>query len=112
VLSGGACDLLGLCCLFIPICHICSAKGNILLEFGIWELDQLYSWKKQTCPGFGQDRVKFHQKPERGTARQADPTWPNRAGYSIPCAIMLGSGWGSWAVGRQSRLGSTHGSGR
>jgi len=24
----------------------------------------------------------------------ADPTWPNRAGYSIPCAFMLGSGGG------------------
>ena len=36
----------------------------------------------------------FHQKPRGNTARQADPTWPNRAGYSIPCAVMLGSGWG------------------
>jgi len=25
---------------------------------------------------------------------RADPTWPNRAGYSIPCAFMLGSGGG------------------
>ena len=46
------------------------------------------------CPGFGQDRVNFHQNPGRDTAKRADPTWPNRAGYSIPCAIMLGSGWG------------------
>jgi len=44
------------------------------------------------CPGFGQDRVNFHQNPGRGTARWADPTWPNRVGYSIPCAVMLGSG--------------------
>jgi len=43
---------------------------------------------------FGQDRVNFHWNPGRGTAGRADPTWPNRAGYSIPCAIMLGSGWG------------------
>jgi len=46
------------------------------------------------CPGFGQDRVNFHWNPGRGTAGQADPTWPNRAGYSIPCAVMLGSGGG------------------
>jgi len=43
------------------------------------------------CSGFGQDRVNFHRTPGRGTARQADPTWPNRAGYSMPCALMLGS---------------------
>jgi len=49
---------------------------------------------KVICPGFGQDRVNFHQNPGRGTAWQADPTWPNTAGYSIPCAIMLGSGGG------------------
>jgi len=33
-------------------------------------------------------------KPGRDTAGQADPTWPNREGYSIPCAVMLGSGGG------------------
>jgi len=43
------------------------------------------------CPGFGEDRVNFYQNPGRGTAGRADPTWPNRAGYSIPCAVMLGS---------------------
>jgi len=32
--------------------------------------------------------------PGRDTAGRADPTWPNRAGYSIPCAVMLGSGVG------------------
>ena len=44
--------------------------------------------------GFGKDRVNFHRNPGSGTARRADPTptWPNRAGYSIPCAVMLGSG--------------------
>ena len=46
------------------------------------------------CPGFGQDRVNFHWNPGRGTAGHADPTWPNRAGCSIPCALMLGSGGG------------------
>jgi len=34
----------------------------------------------------------------------ADPTWPNRAGYSIPCAVMLGSGGGGGAAGTHSRL--------
>jgi len=46
------------------------------------------------CPGFSQDRVKFHQNLGRETTRWADPTWPNRTGYSIPCPMMLGSGWG------------------
>jgi len=55
------------------------------------------------CAGFSQDRVNFHQNPGRGTAEWADPTptWPNRAGYSIPCAVMLGSGGGGWR-GRNS----------
>jgi len=61
------------------------------------------------CPGFVQDRVNFHQNPGRGTAGWADPTptWPNRAGYSIPCAVTLGSGGGGSAAGTLSRLGST-----
>ena len=46
------------------------------------------------CPGFKRDRVNFHQNLGRGTAGWADPTWPNRAGYSVPCAFMLGSRWG------------------
>jgi len=46
------------------------------------------------CPGFGQDRVNFHWNPGRGTSGQPDPTWPNRASYSIPCAVMLGSSGG------------------
>jgi len=44
------------------------------------------------CPGFGKDRVNFHRNPGRVTAGRADPTWSNRAGYTIPCAVMLGSG--------------------
>jgi len=51
------------------------------------------------CPGFGQDRVNFHRNPGRDTARRADPTCPNRAGYSIPCAVMLGSGRGELGGG-------------
>jgi len=58
------------------------------------------------CPGFDQDRVNFHRNPGRGTAGWADPTptWPNRAGYSIPCAVMLGSGGVGGAAGTHSRL--------
>ena len=59
-----------------------------------------------SCPGFGQDRVNFHQKPGGDTTRRADPTWPNRTGYSILSAVMLGSGWGG--VGQQE---VNHGSG-
>jgi len=58
------------------------------------------------CPGFGQERVNFCQKPGGDTAGRADPTWPNRTGYSIPCAAMLGSGGGSCTAGSRSRLGS------
>jgi len=37
--------------------------------------------------------------PGRDTAGRADPTWPNRAGYSIPCAFMLGSAAGGGGAG-------------
>jgi len=62
-----------------------------------------------SCPGFGQDRVNFHRTPGRGTARgvEADPTWPNRARYSIPCDVTLSSGGGCGAVGTRSQLGSS-----
>jgi len=53
-----------------------------------------------SCPGFGQDRVNFHQKPRGDTAGQADTDWPNRIGYSIPCAAMLGSSWGKLGRGK------------
>ena len=46
------------------------------------------------CPGFGQDRVNFHQETGGTTVGQGDPNCPNRAGYSISCAVMLGSDWG------------------
>jgi len=61
------------------------------------------------CPGFGQNRVNFHQEPAGNTAGRTDPTWPNRAGYSIPCAIMLGSGWGGPALRELSRDLEEHG---
>jgi len=52
------------------------------------------------CPGFGQDRVNFHQKPGGNTAGRADPTWTNRTGCSIPCVAMLASGWGELSGGK------------
>jgi len=66
------------------------------------------------CPGFDQDRIDFHQNPGRGTAGRADPTWPNKAGHSIPCAIMLRSGWeeelgGGISVTAQERAAATGG---
>ena len=48
------------------------------------------------CPGSGQERVNFHQKAGGITAGRADPNWPNKIGYWIPCAAVLGSGGGSW----------------
>ena len=51
------------------------------------------------CPGYGQDRVNFHQNPGRDTAGRADPTWPNRTGYCIPFAVMLGSSGGKLGGG-------------
>jgi len=56
-----------------------------------------------TCPGFGQDTVNFHWNPGRDTAWRADPTWPNRAGYSIPCAVTMGSGEGELGSGNSVR---------
>jgi len=63
--------------------------------------------------GFGQDRVNFHQNPGRDTAGGADPTptWPNRAGYSIPCAVTLGSGGGRGAAGELTRGSGARGGG-
>jgi len=42
------------------------------------------------------------------TARRADPNRSNRAGHSMPRAVMLGSVWGSWAAGSHLRLGTAH----
>ena len=63
-------------------------------------LPQAISAKTEAgCPGFGQGRVNFHRTPGRGTAGRAYPTWPNRAGYSIPFVVMLGSGGGELGGG-------------
>ena len=56
------------------------------------------------CPGFGQDRVNFHRLQEGTQSGRADPSWPYRAGYSIPCAAMLGAGGGELG-GRNSLAG-------
>ena len=52
------------------------------------------------CPGFGQHSVNFHRNRGRDTAGRADPTWPNRAEYSTPCAVIPVGG--TWAVGVHS----------
>jgi len=69
------------------------------------------SWvlSEDNCPGFGQYRVNFHQKPGGDTARWADPNWPDKIGYSIPYATMLSFQWESWPVGSRSWLGSAQG---
>jgi len=90
------------------------SKVNKGLSMKIYFLKQglFYSlWGKGVCfcPGFGQDRVNFHRNPGRGTAGAAGPTptWPNRARYSVPCAVTLGSGGGGGGAARtHSRLGS------
>ena len=87
----------------------CEESCDIIMqnasELALWN-----SSVEDTCPGFGQDRVNFHQTPGRGTAGRADPTWPNRARYSIPCAVTLGSrGWG-WRR-ELTRSSGVHGAG-
>jgi len=66
------------------------------------------------CPAFGQDNANFHQEPGGDTVGWADPNWPNRTGYSVPCAVMLGSRerkLGRGGGGKQLRLGSMWGIG-
>ena len=56
-------------------------------------------------PGQGQFSPDSRKGHSRGVG--ADPTWPNRARYSIPCAVMLGSGCGGGSTAwTHSRLGS------
>jgi len=45
--------------------------------------------------GLARTGLIFHQKPGGDTARRADPTWPKRTGYLIPCAVLLGASWGA-----------------
>jgi len=65
------------------------------------KLSRPLKYDAEWCPAFGQDRVNFHQNPGRDTAGRmgADPTWPNRARYSIPCAVTLGSSGGQLGGG-------------
>jgi len=44
--------------------------------------------------GLARTGLIFTRIQEGAQPGGAHPTWPNRAGYSIPCAVMLGSGWG------------------
>ena len=50
--------------------------------------------------GLARTVLIFTKHPGGDTARQADPTWPNRAEYSIACAVMLGSSGGELDRGR------------
>jgi len=60
-------------------------------------------------PGFGQERFNFHQKPGAGTARLADPDWPNKwdIRYYVPSRwvgvgeLARGSGV-HWGLGSES----------
>jgi len=38
-------------------------------------------------------------------SQAADPTWPNRAGYSIPCTVMPGSDGGELGSGNSLAAG-------
>jgi len=71
------------------------------------------------CPGFGQDRVNFHQTPGRDTAGRADPTPPGQTEPGIPyhvpsCGVPVGGaaqrklthGWGACGAGPVRERGS------
>jgi len=60
------------------------------------------------CPGFSWDRVNFHKKPGADTAGKLTQT---STGHRVTpwCDIMLGSEWGSWLGGGESRLASALG---
>jgi len=47
------------------------------------------SFLNRLVSGFGQDRVDFHQKPGGDTARQPNPVWPSRTGYSKSCHAVF-----------------------
>jgi len=88
---------------------LCTYTLKLVSHFSIMQGENLFFSVKvmmMHCPGFGQDRVNFHRTPGRCRAGRADPTWPNRAGYSIPCDVMLGSGGGELGTGTHSWLGS------
>jgi len=60
----------------------------------------MYIFRTHHCPGFGHERVNFHQRPERDTATMADPSLSNKTVYLIPCAVMLGSRLGELGGGK------------
>jgi len=58
------------------------------------------------CPGFGWDSVNFHKKSGGDTAGMADPNWPSKVGYSMPCAIIHSRVWGrELSSGRLTTVG-------
>ena len=50
--------------------------------------------KSLIVPGSARTGLIFTGLQEGARGVGADPTWPNRARYSIPCALILGSGGG------------------
>ena len=54
------------------------------------------------CPGFGQDRVNFHQKLGGDTAWWADTNWPNKHSiqHHVPSCSVLSGGAGQGEVDR------------
>jgi len=68
-----------------------------------------YVMVETDCPGLSWDRVNFHKKWGGDTAGLADQTWPKNPEYSTPCALRLGSEWGSWLGGTSLQLRSALG---
>jgi len=88
------CQFLAKPCLFCDK-HKMRPKGSIYKEVAVLGLARtglIFTGIQEGNPG-------------RDTAGQADPIWLNRAGYSIPCAALLGSG-GEGAARQELTLGS------
>jgi len=72
------------------ICHLRHKLQSILSQ--------------SQCPGFGQDRVSFHQKPGGDTAWPADPNCPNKQGigHHVPSCWVPSGGAGQGLEGGKS----------
>ena len=56
----------------IEVSNLISVENKLLEKMFFFNLKVL-TMSEGLCPGFGQDRVNFHQNPGRGTAVRADP---------------------------------------
>ena len=61
------------------------------------------------CPGFGQDRVNFHQNPGGDRLTQPGQTEQGIPHHVLSCWVLAG---GSWAAGRSRGSGARSRSGR